>query len=127
MLNVPPGLADAAAWAARAAARRGTGSSSSDSKAPFGIQLRRFAGPVAYQKTISHLRVAHLTDLHVGRITPVSVQRAAVQMANAENPEVIVTLIASGYTAFNRYPFNCLISEAVSAVAAFPAVITSVV
>ena len=56
----------------------------------FGIQLRRFAGPLSYQKTISHLRVAHLTDLHVGRITPFAVQKAAVEMANAEKPDLVV-------------------------------------
>ena len=88
-MNVPPGLADAAAWAARTAARRGV-RALSDDKSPFGIRLRRFAGPVAYQKKISHLRVAHLTDLHVGRITPEAVQRAAVDMANAESPDLVV-------------------------------------
>lgn len=61
-----------------------------DARPPFGIRLRRFAGPVAYRKDISHLRVAHLTDLHVGRITPFAVQRAAVEMANAQKPDLVV-------------------------------------
>lgn len=39
---------------------------------------------------MAHLRVAHLTDIHVGRITPFAVQRAAVEMANAENPDLVV-------------------------------------
>lgn len=89
MPNVPPRLAEAAAWAARTAARRGVRALSED-KAPFGIQLRRFAGPLAYRNTISHLRVAHLTDLHVGRITPFAVQCAAVDIANAEKPDLVV-------------------------------------
>jgi len=55
-----------------------------------GIQLRRFAGPRAYRDQLSRLRIAHLTDLHVGRITPLAVQRAAVQMANAEKPDLVV-------------------------------------
>lgn len=91
MPNVPPRIIDAAAWAAKTAARRGIrGLSQIDDRAPFGIQLRRFAGPLSYQKTISHLRVAHLTDLHVGRITPFAVQKAAVEMANAEKPDLVV-------------------------------------
>lgn len=39
---------------------------------------------------LSHLRVAHLTDIHVGRVTPMRVQEAAVDMANAERPDVTV-------------------------------------
>jgi uncharacterized protein len=60
------------------------------SEGPFGIRLRRFAGPLAYRDEISHLRVAHLTDLHVGRITPFAVQTAAVDMTNAEKPDLVV-------------------------------------
>ena len=56
----------------------------------FRIQLRRFAGPVAYQNQLSHLRIAHITDQHVGRITPMKVQLAAVEMANAEKPDLIM-------------------------------------
>jgi len=87
--NVPPRLAEAAAWAARKAARRGR-REGSDERAPFGIKLRRFAGPMAYHQRLTHLRVAHLTDLHVGRVTPMAVQRAAVEMTNAENPDLVV-------------------------------------
>src|SRR5688572_9470825 len=54
------------------------------------IQLRRFAGPSAYVGQMSHIRVAHLTDLHVGRVTPYEVQRTAVAMANAEQPDLVV-------------------------------------
>ena len=45
---------------------------------------------MAYTEQIAHLRVAHLTDLHVGRVTPFEVQRAAVEMANAEHPDLVV-------------------------------------
>jgi predicted MPP superfamily phosphohydrolase len=45
---------------------------------------------VAYAETLEHLRVAHLTDQHVGRITPFAVQMAAVEMTNAEKPDLVV-------------------------------------
>lgn len=35
-------------------------------------------------------RVAHLTDLHFGSVTPVALQRAAVALANAEKPDLTV-------------------------------------
>ena len=56
----------------------------------YGIALRRFAGPAAYRSQLSHLRIAHLTDLHVGRITPFEVQRTAVEMTNAEKPDLVL-------------------------------------
>jgi hypothetical protein len=36
------------------------------------------------------LRIVHLTDLHVGRVTPMAVQEAAVDLANAEHPDLVV-------------------------------------
>ncbi len=60
-----------------------------DDRRSFGIRLRRFAGPLRYRNALSHIRVAHLTDLHVGRMTPFAVQRAAVEMANAQQPDLI--------------------------------------
>lgn len=54
-----------------------------------GIEVRRFAGPRAYLGTIEHLRIAHLTDLHVGRVTPFEVQKEAVALANAEQPDLV--------------------------------------
>jgi predicted MPP superfamily phosphohydrolase len=36
------------------------------------------------------LRVVHLTDQHVGRVTPLAVQQAAVALANAQNPDLVV-------------------------------------
>src|SRR3954465_13202103 len=66
--------------AARLAARRGSGR----------IQLRRFAGPSAYVEQMTPLRVAHLTDLHVGRVTPYAVQREAVALTNSQHPDLVV-------------------------------------
>jgi predicted MPP superfamily phosphohydrolase len=54
------------------------------------IRLRRFAGPARYVGALSHLRIAHLTDLHVGRVTPFEIQRHAVRMTNAEHPDLVV-------------------------------------
>src|SRR5262249_53262612 len=54
------------------------------------IELRHFAGPVAYLDQITHLRIAHLTDQHVGRVTPMEVQRTAVEMTNAEKPDLVL-------------------------------------
>jgi uncharacterized protein len=54
------------------------------------IHVRRFAGPVAYRDSIEHVRVAHLTDLHVGRVTPMEVQLAAIERTNAARPDLVV-------------------------------------
>ena len=56
----------------------------------YGIALRRFAGPAVYRDQVAHLRIAHLTDQHVGRITPIEVQLTAVEMTNAEKPDLIL-------------------------------------
>jgi predicted MPP superfamily phosphohydrolase len=45
---------------------------------------------MAYLDQIAHLRIAHLTDQHVGRVTPLAVQLAAVEIANAEKPDLIL-------------------------------------
>lgn len=39
---------------------------------------------------LNGLRVAHLTDLHVGRVTPMAVQYDAVSMTNAGDPDIVV-------------------------------------
>jgi len=54
------------------------------------IAVRRFAGPASYRERLEGLRIVHLTDLHVGRVTPVAVQEAAVDLANAERPDLVV-------------------------------------
>lgn len=54
------------------------------------IELRRFAGPAAHLEHLGHARVAHLTDLHFGRVTPLSVQHAAVELTNQAQPDLVV-------------------------------------
>ncbi len=54
------------------------------------IELRRFAGPEELVERLDHVRVAHLTDLHFGRVTPERVQREAVRLTNAEKPDLVV-------------------------------------
>ena len=76
--------------AARLAARKVSASWRKAHDPHHGIHLRRFAGPAAYAETLGHLRIAHLTDQHVGRITPFAVQKAAVEMTNAEKPDLVV-------------------------------------
>lgn len=53
------------------------------------IRLRRFAGPVQHAEMVDHLRIAHITDQHVGRVTPFKVQRAAVDLTNSERPDLV--------------------------------------
>ena len=36
------------------------------------------------------MRVAHLTDLHVGRVTPFAIQREAQRLVNAQNPDFVL-------------------------------------
>jgi predicted MPP superfamily phosphohydrolase len=54
------------------------------------IEVRRFAGPGIHAEQLQHLRVAHLTDLHFGRVTPMAVQEAAVALTNASEPDLVV-------------------------------------
>jgi uncharacterized protein len=93
VLGRPPTVDDIAAYAARrAAAVRNAHPAPAFGRGALRprIQLRRFAGPVAYREQIAHLRIAHLTDQHVGRITPMIVQRTAVEMTNREKPDLIL-------------------------------------
>jgi uncharacterized protein len=81
----------AAALAGRMEARRAHGAwRPSRAARRYGIRLRRFAGPESYRDQLAHLRIAHLTDLHIGRITPIEVQLAAVDMANSERPDLVL-------------------------------------
>jgi predicted MPP superfamily phosphohydrolase len=71
-------------WSALLAARRAAPRSKGR------IQVRRFAGPSAYVDHMSPLRIVHLTDIHVGRVTPYEVQREAVALTNAQSPDLVV-------------------------------------
>ena len=44
----------------------------------------------AYAGAMEPIRIAHLTDQHVGRITPFAIQRQAVALTNAERPDLVV-------------------------------------
>lgn len=56
-----------------------------------GVVVRRFAGHISHSEVFDvPLRVAHLTDQHVGRITPIEAQLSAVQLALAERPDIVV-------------------------------------
>lgn len=54
------------------------------------FEVRRFAGPAAYVGRLDGLRVAHLTDIHVGRVTPLAIQHEAVSLVNAAAPDLTV-------------------------------------
>jgi len=54
------------------------------------IRVRRFAGPAAYAGAMEPIRIAHLTDQHVGRVTPWAIQHEAVALTNAERPDLVV-------------------------------------
>jgi predicted MPP superfamily phosphohydrolase len=66
------------------------GHGDADGKTRNRIQLRRFAGPSSYVDRMDPLRIAHLTDQHVGRVTPYEVQREAVALTNAQRPDLVV-------------------------------------
>ena len=56
-----------------------------------GIRVRRFAGSALYSHTLTEpVRVAHLTDMHVGLVTPMKVQAAAIDITLREKPDLVV-------------------------------------
>lgn len=55
------------------------------------IELRSFAGTRRIAEGLGRpLRIAHVSDQHVGRTTPHRVQRLAVELVNAQSPDLIV-------------------------------------
>ncbi len=55
------------------------------------IRLRHFTGHDSYQEYLnSPIRLAHLTDQHVGRVTPMKVQMEAIDLVLAQNPDIVV-------------------------------------
>lgn len=54
------------------------------------VEVRHFAGPDQHVEALDHIRVAHLTDMHFGRVTPERVQREAVQRANEAEADLVV-------------------------------------
>lgn len=55
------------------------------------IRVRYFAGHESYQEHLNTpIRVAHLSDQHVGRVTPHKVQIEAIDLALKYNPDIVV-------------------------------------
>lgn len=55
------------------------------------LAVRRFAGTRALYEALDRpIRIAQLTDLHVGAVTPHAAQLAAVAAANAARPDIVV-------------------------------------
>ncbi len=91
MSDAPSTVDEAAAYAAeRAEILRGSHRAVIERWRRQPIELRQFAGPVQHVDVVEHLRVAHLTDLHFGRVTPERVQREAVRLTNAQSPDLVV-------------------------------------
>lgn len=58
---------------------------------PGRIEVRRFAGHLDHaERLVRPLTVAHVTDQHVGRVTPIQVQWEAVRLINAARPDLVV-------------------------------------
>ena len=54
------------------------------------IAVRRFAGHALHATQLERpLRIVHVTDLHVGRVTPMRVQFEAAELANAAQPDLV--------------------------------------
>ncbi len=54
------------------------------------VQVRRFAGHSAFCEHFeTPLRLVHITDQHVGRVTPFAIQMEAVALANAAQPDLV--------------------------------------
>ncbi len=55
------------------------------------IEVRRFAGHVQHADRLTRpVRIAHLTDQHFGRVTPHRIQQLAIELAIAEQPDLVV-------------------------------------
>jgi len=52
--------------------------------------VRSFAGPAAFVDRMELVRVAHVTDQHVGRVTSMDVQKRAIELINEGDPDVVV-------------------------------------
>lgn len=55
------------------------------------LALRRFAGTQAFVDVFGRpLRVAHITDQHVGRLTPIALQREAIRQVKEQQADFVV-------------------------------------
>lgn len=54
------------------------------------IRLRTFSFPKIFSHFLtSNIRIAHLTDQHVGRVTSMATQKHAIKLALDQNPDVV--------------------------------------
>ncbi|MBN2196328.1 MAG: metallophosphoesterase [Polyangiaceae bacterium] len=53
------------------------------------FEVRRFAGPRAHVSVLDGVRIVHVTDLHVGTVTPIEVHQGAVRVANSLVPDLV--------------------------------------
>lgn len=83
VVSIPPTVLEAAERATR---RRGRRRKSVTEL----FEVRRFAGPCVHRGQLEHLRIVHLTDMHVGRVTPMKVQEEAIRLANRSKPDLVV-------------------------------------
>jgi predicted MPP superfamily phosphohydrolase len=55
------------------------------------VRVRHFSGHALHAEQLTTpIRVAHLTDQHVGRVTPLKTQNKAVDLALAQDPDVVL-------------------------------------
>jgi predicted MPP superfamily phosphohydrolase len=55
------------------------------------IRLREFSGHRIHETQLTNpIKIAHLTDQHVGRVTPYKVQLEAINLALAQKPDLMV-------------------------------------
>jgi len=55
------------------------------------IRLRKFLGHYSHKQYLSTpITIAHLTDQHVGRVTPLKVQLEAIDLALEQDPDIVV-------------------------------------
>ena len=73
------------------------------------IELRRFAGGATHAEQLGRVRIAHLTDLHFGRVTPLAVQRAAIDLTNAQGADLVV--ITGDFVCHSQMFLDQLVSE----------------
>ena len=71
------------------------------------LKVRHFGGPRGFRDSqLEHLRIAHLTDQHVGRVTPDELQWAAIEATNDARPSLV--LLTGDYVAHSLKPLDKL-------------------
>src|SRR6266536_1555076 len=54
------------------------------------IYVRNFFGPkIFHNYLLKNIRIAHLSDQHVGRVTPMKTQKEAIKLALLQNPDMV--------------------------------------